>query len=237
MRIRHTAFPWVRSKVDREIRQIMLDHGKLRRFGKGVCIIPAGEFYPNIAIVMSGMLSKSFEVQESSKDQAMSIILPGAMLGDSFFMSHRTSNLAVHALRESAIVEVSHELMEKKMSADPAFFRKMMSHLMLDMESDLEGLATLIARNHEECLKVLMKIIVVRDTVEPDGDWYQLPVYFSHNEMSRIIYTTPLTVNRFLLAWKKQGLYYRNGNKRFINYRLFENIYDWKHEELLVSYK
>ncbi|GFE59549.1 Crp/Fnr family transcriptional regulator [Geobacter sp. AOG2] len=231
MRIRHTAFPWIRSKADREIQQIILEQGKSRRLAKGACVVPAGEFYPHIAIVMSGMLSKSFEVRESSKDQAMSIILPGAMLGDSFFMSRRASNLAVHALRESAIVEVSHEFIEKKMVSDPAFFRKMMNHFMLDMESDLEGLATLIARSHEECLKVLLKILVVRDKTQPDEEWYQLPTYLSHNEMSRIIYTTPLTVNRFLLAWKKQGLYFRKGNHRFLNHRLFENIYDWKHGE------
>jgi len=110
----------------------------------------------------------------------------------------------------------------------------MMNQLMLDMESDLEGLATLIARSHEECLKVLLKIVVVRENVKPCDDWYQLPINFSHNEISRIIFITPLTVNRFFHKWKKQNLYYRKGNARFVNRLLFENIYDWKNEPLLA---
>lgn len=236
MRIRHTAFPWVRSAVDSEIRQVITNHGKMRRFNKGECVVKAGEFYPNIAIVVSGMLSKSFEVKESSKNEAMSIILPGSMLGDSFFMSRRASNLTARALRESAIMEICHDVIERKMCSNQLFFRKMMNQLMFDIESDLEGLAALIARNHEECLRVLMKIIIVREKVRPSDDWFQLPINFSHNEISRIIYTTPLTVNRFFLKWKKQGLYQRKGNLRFVSRMLLDNIYDWKNEDFLSNY-
>lgn len=236
MRIRHTAFPWVRSIADNEIRRIIANHGRMRRFDKGACIIRSGEMYPNIAIVASGMLSKSFEVRESSKTQAMSIILPGAMVGDSFFMSRRASNLAVHALRESALIEIDHDFIEKRMSSNPVFFKRMMDQLMLDMESDLEGLATLIARSHEECMRVLLKIIMVRERVRPSDGWYQLPINFSHSEISRIIYTTPLTVNRFFHKWKKEGLYYRKGCMRFAHSDLFDNIYDWKNEDLLLRH-
>ena len=124
MRIRHTAFPWVRSAVDSEIRQVITNHGKMRRFNKGECVVKAGEFYPNIAIVVSGMLSKSFEVKESSKNEAMSIILPGSMLGDSFFMSRRASNLSARALRETAVMEVCHDVIERKMCSNQLFFSR-----------------------------------------------------------------------------------------------------------------
>lgn len=230
MRIRYTAYPWVRSRAEKEVQRVILDHGNLRRFRKGELVIEAGNFYPNIAIVISGMLSKSFGIEGNSKNQAMSILLPGAMLGASFFMSRRCSNLAVEAIRDSAIIEVNHQFLEARMCANPSFLRLMMNHFMLDMESDLEGLATLIARTHEECLRLLFKIIIVREKVLPEDGWYQLPINFSHNELSRIIYTTPLTVNRFLLSWKKQGFYFRKGTQRFVHHKLLENISDWKHE-------
>lgn len=233
MRIRHTAFPWVRGKVASDIHKIFVEKGKLKNFRKGDYVVPAGGFYPNLALVVSGLMSKSFEVAGSSKCQAMSVLLPGAIFGESFFMSRRASNLAVRALRDSIILELGHDVIEGRMASNPNFLRRILDQFMLDTESDLEGLATLIARGHDECLKLLFKIFVVREKVPLTDGWYSVPLNLSHQEISRIIFVTPLTINRILHSWKKQGLYQRVGTNRFFRPELFANISDWKGEEFL----
>jgi CRP-like cAMP-binding protein len=222
-------------RAAQEIRDILVKYGKVRQVEKDGCVVPAGGFYSNLALILDGLLCKSFEVKNSSKETAMSLMPPDAVFGESWFMSGRTSNLAVHALRESILMEVPHELVAELMQTSPIITRKFLNQFMLDAETDLEGLATLIARPPEDCLRVLLKIFIVRERVAPKKDWYLVPVNLSHHEMSRVVYTTPLTVNRILLSWKKQGLYVRRGNRRFVHKDLLVNISDWKNEELLPT--
>lgn len=233
MRIRHTAFPWVRSPLASELHTILVKHGTVRRVDKGACVVPAGSYYPALCLVVDGMLCKSFEVKNSSKDTAMSLILAGSMFGETWFMSRRASNLAVHALRDTMLIEVPHDFIEGVMQSNSVLFRKFLNQFILDTEADLEGLATLIARPPEECLRVLMKIFVVRYREEPRDDWYTVPVNLTHAEIGRIVYTSPLTVNRFFLSWKKQGLYRRDGKRRLVHADLLAGISDWKNEEFL----
>lgn len=238
MRMRYSAVPWVRYKADKDICRFIKEHGKLRTYKKGECIIPGGYMYPYLSYVASGMLSKSFDVHNSTKDFAMSVILPGSTVGDFYFMSRRICSLKIAALRETTLIECPHEVIEKAMLADVGFFRKVMNHLMLDMESDSEGLATITARPTEERLKVLVKILLVRYAVVPEDGWYKLPVYFTHNEIGRIIYTTPLTVNRLLLKFKQDGVYLsKNGRDRYFRAELFNGLGDWFPEDPLIRLK
>ncbi len=235
--MRYQAVPWIRYRAEKDIQQFLSEHGRLRVYEKGQCVMPAGEKYPYLSLIISGMLSKSFAVHNSSKDFAMSVLLPGTMVGDFHFMSKRVCNLQVIALRESSLIECPHDTVEKAMFADYSFYRKIMNQLMLDMESDSEGLATITARPADERLKILMKILLVRYNVVPDKDgWYKLPVYMTHNEMSRIIYSTPLTVNRLLLSFKEDGQYIRGkSGERLVNIRLFDGIYDWCPDDPLIK--
>lgn len=233
MRIRHTAFPFVRMRVAEDIRAILVKHGKVRRIAKDACVVAAGSFYANLGLVVDGLLSKSFEVKNSSKETAMGLVPVDAMFGETWLMSRRASNLAVHAMRETMLIEVSHDCIESLMQSSSQLFRMFLGQFILDMETDFEGLATLIARPPEDCLKVLLKIFIVRDRIAPEKGWYPVPVNLSHHEISRIVYATPLTINRFLLSWKKQGLYARRGNRRFVHKDLLVNISDWKNEEFL----
>jgi CRP-like cAMP-binding protein len=232
MRIRHTAFPFVRMRVAEDIHAILVKHGKVRRIDKDACVVPAGSFYPNLGLVVDGLLSKSFEVQ-NSKEAAMGLVPADAMFGETWLMSRRASNLAVHAMRDTILIEVSHDCIESLMQSSSDLLRTFLNQFSLNMETDFEGLATLIARPPEDCLRVLLKIFIVRERVEPENDWYCVPVNLSHQEISRVVYATPLTINRTFLSWKKQGLYARKGNRRFVRKDLLHNISDWKNEEFL----
>lgn len=237
MRMRYQAVPWVRYRADKDIQQFLSEHGRLTVYKKGQHVMPAGEKYPYLSLIISGMLSKSFTVPNSSKDFAMSVLLPGSMVGDFHFMSQRVCNLQVIAIRESSLIECPHNIVEKAMLADYSFYRSVMNQLMLDFESDSEGLAAITARPADERLKILMKILLVRYNVIPDKDgWCKLPVYMTHNEMSRIIYSTPLTVNRLFLSFKDDGLYIRGkGRERLVNVKLFDGIYDWRPDDPLIK--
>lgn len=238
MRMRYSAVPWIRYKAEQDISRFIKEHGRLHVYKKGECVIPTGVVYPYFSLVASGMLSKSFDVHKSTKDFAMSVILPGSTVGDFYFMSRRICNLKIMALRETSLIECPQEVLEKAMLADVYFFRKIMNHLMLDMESDSEGLATITARPTDERLKVLIKILLVRYGVAPENGWYKLPVYFTHNEIGQIIYTTPLTVNRLLLKFKKNELYMcKNSRERYFSFELFKDLNDWFPEDPLIQLK
>ena len=238
MRIRYSATPWIRYRAETDIAHFLKENGRMRIYPKGTCVIPAGTIYPYLSLVASGMLSKSFDVYKNSKDFAMSVILPGSTLGDFYFMTKRICNLKVIALRETSLFECPHEVVEKAMLSNIIFFRKILNHLMLDMESDSEGLATITARPTEERLKAMIKILLVRYSVIPENGWYKLPIYFSHNEISHIIYTIPLTVNRLLFKFKKQGLYIcKNSRERFFKKELFNDLSDWFPEDPLIQLK
>jgi CRP-like cAMP-binding protein len=233
MRIRHTAFPFVRLRAAPDIRAILVKHGKVRRIEKNACVVSAGSFYPNLGLVVDGLLSKSFEVKNSSKETAMGLVPADAVFGETWLMSRRASNLAVHAMRETMLIEVSHDCIETLMQSSSDLLRRFHNQFILNMETDFEGLATLIARSPEDCLRVLLKIFIVREGIEPQKCWYLVPVNLSHHEIAQIIYAAPLTINRIFLSWKKQGLYARKGSRRYIHRDLLVNISDWKNEEFL----
>ncbi len=220
-------------RAPEDLRAVLVRHGKVRRIAKDACLVSAGGFYPNVGVVVDGLLSKSFEVR-NSKEAAMGLIPADAMFGETWLMSRRASNLAVHALRDTILIEVPHDCIEGLMRSNPQLFRRFLDQFILDIETDFEGLATLVARPPEDCLRVLLKIFIVRERVEPENDWYLVPVNLNHQEISRVVYATPLTVNRIFLAWKKQGLYTRKGNRRFVRQDLLFDISDWKNEEFLV---
>lgn len=231
MRIRYHGFPWVRSKADNDIQQFFIANGRLNHFPKGTRIFSGNDFYPNLSMVLSGIVGKFSEVfrfKDTSKAKAMSILLPNTLLGGTFFLSDRPSNVASVSIRDTILLEIPHKYVWEYTRANHNFGKKLISHIMLDLESDLEGMATIIARPPNERLSVLFKILINHYDVCCEDGWYKIPVNLTHSELSQIIFTIPLTLNRLLLEWKKKGLYKKDGRSRYVHESLLVNLYDWK---------
>jgi CRP-like cAMP-binding protein len=235
MRIRYHGFPWVRSKAGSELQKFFSDYGTLKHIPKGTPVFKGNEFYPNLSLVLSGLLAKfseGFTFKETSKVKAISLLLPGTVLGGTFFLSNRLSNIASTALRDTVLLDVKHEAVWEYVRTHHNFGKALVNHIMLDLESDLEGMATIIARPPEERLAVLFKILVLRYEVQNENGWFNIPVKLTHSELSQVIYTIPLTLNRILLEWKKRGLYRKEGTERYAHKSLFDNLYDWEENRM-----
>lgn len=230
MRIRYHGYPWVRSIADERVQDFFKQYGKPRYIGKGDSVFIGRDYYPYIGLIINGMIGKYseyFEFYKTSKSRAHSLLLPGSLIGNTFFLSGRSSNVSASALRESIILEVKEDFAWNYMRDNPVFMKQLLYAIMLDLESDLEGFATIVARLPEERLRVLFKILVRRNSIQPEKGWYLIPVNLTHAELSKVIYTTPLTTNKILLSWKKAKLMYMDKRKRYIHESLFEGIYDW----------
>ena len=230
MRLRYYGIPWIRPKVDEPVKKFFMKFGKLRNYKKGENIFVGKEFYPYLSLLINGMVQKycaHFQLQNTSKDKAISIILPYSMIGDTFFMSNRGCYVSTTVMRDSVLLEVPHDTVWEYMFSNNSFNKTMIYNLMYDMESDLEGFANIVARTPRDRLLCLFKGLVVRCEAEEENGWYKIPVKLTHYEIAQVIYTTPLTINRILLDMKNEG-YYKNENRcRYISKDLLDRLYDW----------
>lgn len=227
MRMRYPAFPWVRFAAAPEIREFLLRSGTIREYKKNEVVIPSFYVYPHFSLIVGGVLAKGFDVQGSSKLFSHSVLFPGSVVGTYYFMTKNITNMKIIALRNSKLIEVPHELVYDYMNKDKEFALKILNHTAMDFASDSEGLATVSSRPATEKYKILMKILMIRFNVKPEGGWYKIPFTFTHDELSRIIYTTKITINRILMDGTKNGFFRKEGRDRYIHKSYFDNIYDW----------
>ncbi|ADD68853.1 putative transcriptional regulator, Crp/Fnr family [Denitrovibrio acetiphilus DSM 12809] len=231
MRLRYHGVPWIRPAVDQTVKKFFMKYGKLRNYRKGEMIFKGKEFYPYLSLIVSGIVSKYCEnilMQKTTKDKAISVIFHNSMIGDSFFLSDRTSNVSATAIRDCVFLEVPHETAWDYMFSNNDFNKKMIYSLMYDIESDLEGFANIVARTPKDRMFCFFKGLINRFEVGIENGWYRLPVDFTHSEIAQIIYTTPLTVNRLLLELKREGNYKKVKKVRFIRKNVLDNLYDWE---------
>jgi len=231
MRLRYHGIPWIRPAADQQIRNFFMKFGKARNIKKGEKIFESKEIYPNLSLIMSGLVSKYCDyitLQNTTKNKALSILLPFSLIGDTFFMSNRDSNVAASALRNAVLMEVPHDVVWEYMYGNQSFGRHLIYHIMYDLESDLEGFANIVARSPRDRILCLFKGLIHRCNVQDEDGWYKLPLKLTHSEIAQIVYVTPLTINRTLLEFKNENYYRKEKGNRYISKALLDRLYDWE---------
>lgn len=231
MRMRYPVMPWVRPDTDPDIKEIILQYGTIREYKKNEIVVPSFYMYPYLSLIVGGALAKGFIVQDSTKHFSHSILFPGSLVGTYYFMTKNITNLKIVAIRNATLIEAPHEAVYSHMMRNSAFMKKILNHTAMDLISDSEGLATVSSRPSEEKLKILMKILMIRFNVKPENGWYKVPFHLTHQEMSRVIYTTQLTINRIIMKNIKKGLVKDDSKGRYIHRDFFNDIYDWNPDD------
>lgn len=232
MRQAFSGLSWVRSRVLPEIYQVIKENGNIEKYKKGELIIPPRKRYDKFAIIESGLLCKAIYNNSINKNTAFSLLIPGRLLGTSYYMSTEKSNLYVKALRNTEIITVPFEFVDDLMLSDKRFMKLIHRQFSVDWESDLEGLASLSFFTPEEKLKILFKVLMLSYDTDFSQEWVKLPLRLSYTEMSNVIYTTRLTVIRIINHWKAEGAYRQEDQDRYVKSSFLNDVYDWKTSEL-----
>jgi CRP-like cAMP-binding protein len=175
MRQAFSAYSWIRSKALPEFAKAIMDNGNIVTYKRNEVITKPGKIYDSISILCRGLISKAILNNTVNKYKANSLLIPGRVLGTSFFMSREPSNLMVKAIRDSVLVSVSFKFIEDKIANDKNFMAVALKQFSMDWESDLEGLAALSFYTPEQKLKILFKGLILSYEINMNTEWLKCP--------------------------------------------------------------
>jgi len=173
-------------------------------------IFSQGEATDAVFYIQAGKV-KLTVVSPQGKEAVVSILEPGAFLGESCLTGRRVRTATAAALEDSTLIRLDKAAMLRMLHAEPAFAKLFMSWLLARTMRMQEGVVDQLFNSSE---KRLARVLLSLAHFENDGKPETVIPKLSQEKFAEMIGTTRSRVSFFMNKFRKLGYIDYNGEIR-----------------------
>lgn len=159
-----------------------------------------------VIFVENGLLCQAIHTDDVNKPTAISITLPRRMLNYCGYLGMAVTSETVYALRESDVFVISIESLKKQLENNHRLSEAIINYCVKCVASDYETFACMFTKMAEKRLAIFFLSLAKSIGINNGNNYYFIPIDFSYQELSQVMYSTTKTIERIVPIWKRKGV-------------------------------
>lgn len=230
-KLNQLVVPGIVPELPEEIQEIFFEYGTMNRIKKGY-IGHDENAEPNpLIMVNKGCFFHGVTNAYLSKEIAISLLPQGRMLGFVNFFSRERMPSKSGALEPCEIYTLPYEVLYNKLTGNLLLHNIFSKYQEKCNKSDMYSMLWIMTQPIEERIKMLFTATLItfgydfnENTLE---NWVQIPLNFTRTTISKVAYSSTLSINRYLAKWTRKGIFKRENRKSYIKPVELLSSYEW----------
>lgn len=239
--------PWVPPVLPDNVINLFMEHGKITKVSRGHISHDESVEPDPVVLVVNGVMSHAVVNDELGKPAAISLIPAGRMTGFSNFFTRIRMPTRAQTMEKSELCSVPYKKLRELILSDKEAMMDFVLYKERGNKADLYGMLAIMTLPAEERLKMLFTSVLLsidfkfekevekrsKNRLNFDYDsyalesWQKIPFVITRQNISKVSYTSGITIDRLLAEWAKEDVLKREGRHYHIKPKKLLSTYEW----------